>query len=113
MSAGGDTAMLTRRQLLKQAAQSGAVLALPSATRSARAEESTGVEVNDMQSQLNPTRVHRIVQPRSVQDLQTALRDAHRDGRAVSIAGGRHAMGGQQFGRDTILLDMQQYNRVV
>src|SRR5207245_6644141 len=31
----------------------------------------------------------------------------------VSIAGGRHAMGGQQFGEGTILLDTSQLNRVL
>ena len=31
----------------------------------------------------------------------------------MSVAGGRHAMGGQQFGRDTFLLDMRSFNRVV
>ena len=37
---------------------------------------------------------------------------ARKEGRALSIAGGRHSMGGQQFGRDTILLDMKQFKRV-
>ena len=33
-------------------------------------------------------------------------RDARADGRAISVAGGRHAMGGQQFGEGTTLIDM-------
>jgi FAD/FMN-containing dehydrogenase len=102
--------MLTRREMLERTAQVGAALALPSLGRAAEPE---GVEVNDVQSQLNATRVRRVVKPRSIDDLQAALADARRDGRAVCVAGGRHSMGGQQFGRDAVLLDMTQFNRVV
>lgn len=105
--------MLSRREMLKATAQLGAVIALPSSSQPACAAEPEGVEVNDVQSQLNATRVHRIVQPKSIDDLQATLIAAQRERRAVSVAGGRHAMGGQQFGRDTILLDMKPFNRVV
>lgn len=105
--------MPTRREFLKQTAQGGVALALPTYALAGRADEASGVEVNDVQSQLNATRVQRIVQPASVEAIQAALRDAQREERAVSVAGGRHAMGGQQFGRDTILLDMKRFNRVV
>jgi FAD/FMN-containing dehydrogenase len=102
--------MLTRREVLEKTAAVGAALALPSLGRAAEPE---GVEVNDVQSQLNATRVRRVVKPKSLDDLQAVLKDAGREGRAVCVAGGRHAMGGQQFGRDAILLDMTQFNRVV
>lgn len=105
--------MLTRRELLRKTAQLGAVIALPSQTSKGQADDSQGVVVNDAQSQLNPTRVHRIDRPNSLDDIQRVLRDAQGQGRAVSVAGGRHSMGGQQFGRDTILLDMKRFNRVV
>ncbi len=105
--------MPTRREFVKKATQWGAAIALPTHALYARADELPGIEVNDVQSQLNATLVRRIVQPRSVDAIQSALRDAQREGRAVSVAGGRHAMGGQQFGRDTILLDMKKFNRVV
>ncbi len=105
--------MPTRREFLKQTAQVGAAVALPVPALRSRAGEPAGVEVNDVQSQLNATRVHRVVQPTSLDAIQAALRDAQREGRAVSVAGGRHAMGGQQFGRDTILLDLKRFNRVV
>jgi FAD/FMN-containing dehydrogenase len=102
--------MLTRRELLERTTCLGAALALPALGQAAEPE---GVEVNDVQSQLNATRVNRVVQPTSVDAIQMALRDAQREGRAVSVAGGRHAMGGQQFGRDTLLLDMKKFNRVL
>lgn len=71
------------------------------------------IYVNDVQSQLNLTRVHRELAPTSVLELQTALRSARRSGIAVSVAGGRHSMGGQQFGEGTLLLDMRGMNRVL
>lgn len=104
--------MLTRRQILKHTAQAGVAFALPSALW-AQVADGEGVEVNDVQSQLNATRVNRIVKPKTVDEIQAALRDAIREGRAISIAGGKHAMGGQQFGHDGVLLDMKQFNRVI
>ena len=69
--------------------------------------------VNDIHSQLNPTQVRRVVRPTSVEDVRAAILDARTEGCAVSVAGGRHAMGGQQFGADTVLLDMRGLNRVL
>ena len=37
---------------------------------------------------------------------------AARAGRAVSVCGGRHAMGGQPFGTDTVLMDTRGLDRV-
>jgi FAD/FMN-containing dehydrogenase len=72
-----------------------------------------GQVVNDVHSRLNETRVNRIVTPGSVQEVQEIVAQARKEGRAISIAGGRHAMGGQQFGTDTILLDTGKLSRVV
>lgn len=69
--------------------------------------------VNDVHSQLNPTTVRRVVEPDSVDALQAAVRVARSEGAAVSIAGGRHAMGGQQFGTDTVLLDTTKLSRLL
>ena len=104
--------MLTWREVLKTTAQLGAALALPSLTLCGQAKQS-GVEVNDVQSQLNQTRVNRIVTPKSMEAIQAGLRDAARDARAVSVAGGRHAMGGQQFGTDMVLFDMKGFKRAL
>jgi FAD/FMN-containing dehydrogenase len=65
--------------------------------------------VNDIHSQLNRTRVSAIRRPRSIEELQSAIREKG----TFSVAGGRHAMGGQQFGSDTTLLDMGEMNRVL
>ena len=67
-----------------------------------------GVFVNDVHSRLNATRVARIEQPRSLDKLCRVVRDAD----AVSICGGRHAMGGQQFGAGTVLVDLSEHARI-
>ncbi len=85
----------------------------PTDSAAAVAGSSESVVVNDIHSQLNPTTVRRIVEPDSVGALQAALRDARSEGAPVSIAGGRHAMGGQQFGTDTVLLDTSGLSRVL
>jgi FAD/FMN-containing dehydrogenase len=69
--------------------------------------------VNDIHPQLNRTRVSRILRPTTVKELQTAVLTAKSTNKPLSIAGGRHAMGGQQFGADTILIDMTGLNKIV
>jgi len=69
--------------------------------------------VNDVHSRLNETTVSRVVQVETVQELQQVIRSSAATGQQISIAGGRHAMGGQQFGTGTVLLDMSRLCRVV
>jgi FAD/FMN-containing dehydrogenase len=69
--------------------------------------------VNDVHSRLNETRIDRIVPVDSVDAVVREVRAAGAEGRAVSIAGSRHAMGGQQFGTGLVLLDMQPMRRVL
>jgi FAD/FMN-containing dehydrogenase len=73
----------------------------------------SNVVVNDVHSQLNETRVGRIVEPRTLEALQAVVRRARAAGVAVSVAGGRHAMGGQQFAANGLLVDMRRMNRVL
>jgi len=99
-----------RRSFLKAAgllalSHSGCVARLP--------KEHGGILVNDIHSQLNPTRVARIVTADSLEAVREALRSARREGRALSIAGGRHAMGAQQFATDSVLLDMRGMKRAL
>lgn len=72
-----------------------------------------GAIVNDVHSQLNRTRVREVVAPESLADVQAIVRAAKESGVGVSVAGARHAMGGQQFGTDTLLVDMSRMNRVL
>jgi FAD/FMN-containing dehydrogenase len=75
--------------------------------------DSAPATVNDIHSQLNATHVNRIVKPTSAYDLSRIVAEARSRGIPISIAGGRHSMGGQQFGTDTILVDMTGMNRVI
>jgi FAD/FMN-containing dehydrogenase len=79
---------------------------------SAIPDRAAGLLVNDVHAQLNPTRVAAIVTPATRDEVSAALAGARSSGRSVAIAGGRHAMGGQQFATDGLLLDMRGLNRV-
>src|SRR5262245_50912527 len=68
---------------------------------------------NDLHSQLNATRVSGIVAPAALDDIRAAVRRARSGNRAVCVAGGRHAMGAQQFASDGVLLDVRRLTRVL
>jgi FAD/FMN-containing dehydrogenase len=102
--------MFTRRGLLKAA---GLAALCPCATSCRLTPGSKGPIVNDVHSQLNPTQVREIVTPGSLEAVQKAIRSARESGTAVCVAGGRHAMGGQQFGTDAVLLDVTKLNQVL
>lgn len=99
--------MYDRRQFLKI---SGVALARPGIGTS---DQPGGIVVNDIHSRLNPTRVHRIVQPASLEAVQNTINLARREHRAVCIAGSRHAMGAQPFATDGILIDIRKLDRVL
>jgi len=69
--------------------------------------------VNDIHSKLNRTKVCQIVKPESAEDIQRTVKKAKSAGKSISVAGGFHAMGGQQFLTGGILLDMSEMNRVL
>jgi FAD/FMN-containing dehydrogenase len=69
--------------------------------------------VNDLHSGLNATQVAQIHEPRSAEDVQRVVGAAAVAGKKVTVCGGRHAMGGQQFGTDAVLIDMALMNKVV
>ena len=101
--------MLNRRDFLKAA---GLLALLPSGCLH-QTSEPTGTVVNDIQSQLNPTRVDHIVSVDSVEAIRMTVDSARREAKAVCIAGGRHAMGAQQFGTGAVLVDTTRLNRVL
>jgi FAD/FMN-containing dehydrogenase len=69
--------------------------------------------LNDIQSHLNETRVANVLRPTSVAEVATIVGLARRTGRAISVSGGRHAMGTQQFGTDTLHIDITGLDRVL
>ena len=101
--------MISRREFI-----AGAVaLAVASRAQVRLAPDSESILVNDIHSQLNSTRVLEVLQPRSLEDVQTIIRGARKDRKLISVAGGRHAMGGQQFGTDTLLIDIRKLSRAL
>jgi FAD/FMN-containing dehydrogenase len=80
---------------------------------SAIPEHDAGVLVNDVHSQLNGTRVASIVKPHTLDELRRVIVEAKAAGQSLSIAGGRHAMGGQQFVEAGVLIDTRAMNRVL
>src|SRR6267378_1240739 len=101
--------MISRREFM-----AGSVATLVASSASGRlAPEPESILVNDIHSQLNSTRVLGILQPQSLEDVQSIVRTARKDRKLISVAGGRHAMGGQQFGTDTLLVDIRKQNRVL
>jgi FAD/FMN-containing dehydrogenase len=99
--------MLTRRGFLDLSA--GSLLA--TAIRPARATARSWL--NDVHSGLNRTPVQGVLRPGSPEQLQALVRDAGRGRRALSVAGARHAMGGQQFLTDGWVVDMAAMDRVL
>lgn len=69
--------------------------------------------VNDLHSELNPSMVQQVITAGTAGEVQEAVRLAARCGRKVSICGGRHAMGGQQFASDSLLIDTASLNQVI
>jgi FAD/FMN-containing dehydrogenase len=69
--------------------------------------------VNDVHSRLNATRVARLHRPRSVDEVRALVLRAAQEGLPVSVCGGRHAMGGQQFGTGAVQLDLSAMGRVL
>jgi FAD/FMN-containing dehydrogenase len=69
--------------------------------------------VNDVHSRLNATTVDDVLPVDSLESIGRALGRARAARKPVSIAGGRHAMGGQQFCSGGILLDTRPLSRVL
>lgn len=68
--------------------------------------------VNDVHTRLNATRVRAVVDVRTIADARNVIRGAGPND-AICIAGGRHAMGGQQFAENGLLLDTRRFDRVL
>jgi len=69
--------------------------------------------VNDVHSALNSTLVREAIDVRSIGDIRGAVLRARRQGLSLAICGGRHAMGGQQFATDALLLDTRTMRQVL
>lgn len=71
------------------------------------------VIVNDIHSELNASKVHDVVTIDSLEALRAGIMHSHTSGIPVTAAGGRYAMGGQQFCEGGLLLDTRRMNRIL
>src|SRR3989344_4361530 len=69
--------------------------------------------VNDFHSNLNLTKVSNVVYVKSKEDIIEIVLSARRGGKSISVSGGRHSMGGQQFGSNMILVDITKMNKIL
>jgi FAD/FMN-containing dehydrogenase len=69
--------------------------------------------LNDVHSQLNETEVLQVVRPQTLAEIQEIVREGREKKTPISVAGGRHAMGGQQFAVESLHLDTTGLNRVL
>jgi FAD/FMN-containing dehydrogenase len=80
---------------------------------SARFQRDRGVSCNDVHSRLNLSEARQTVVPSSIAEVAETLSRARKRGWQVAIAGGLHAMGGQQFCKGGLVLDTRGLNRVL
>lgn len=78
-----------------------------------RRDRPRATRVNDIHSELNPTDVAEVVAVDSLDVIRQAVVRAGEANQPVAIAGGRHAMGGQQFRSGGVLLDTRPLDRVL
>ncbi|HVJ22778.1 MAG TPA: FAD-dependent oxidoreductase, partial [Burkholderiales bacterium] len=55
----------------------------------------------------------RIVQPDTLDGVRNAIKAAQKEEKAVCFSGARHAMGGQQFLTDGLMIDTRKMSRVL
>ena len=78
-----------------------------------RSRHTRGLQLNDVHSKLNATTVRESVNVGNAGDVIAALDYARQLNLPTAVCAGRHAMGGQQFATDGIVLDMNGMDRVL
>lgn len=74
--------------------------------------ETSAEVVNDF-SRLNPIEVDRVISVESIDDILEVLEFARKNSSKVSIAGKRNSQGGHTARKDAIVLNMENYNKVL
>ena len=106
--------MFRRRDFLKLATLAWPSSVFPQALKKDKKDKPPpGILVNDVHSQLNSSRVWRIVTPDTLEGIRAAMRAAQKEEKAICISGARHAMGGQQSLHDGLMIDTRRMNRVL
>ncbi|MBP9855028.1 MAG: FAD-binding oxidoreductase [Candidatus Omnitrophica bacterium] len=73
----------------------------------------SGVTLNDVHSQLNATLVDHVFYPKNTDDVVNIILKAKKEKKSISISGGKHAMGGQQFGVGTLHISLSEMTDVL
>jgi FAD/FMN-containing dehydrogenase len=94
---------LTRRDF------AAASLAITAAACSPRGDGAAADTINDI-TQLNPIRVSRVVEPRTIEDIAAIVAD---NAGPISIGGGRYSQGGQTACDGALFIDMRAFNRIL
>ncbi len=69
--------------------------------------------VNDTHSKLNPTLLKKRIEAKTTLELLAQVKRSAKQNEKICIAGGRHAMGGQQFKQNGVLIDMSSLNKIL
>jgi hypothetical protein len=96
--------MISRREFLEMTAKLSGAAVLTGCAQPSRTHD--GIVVNGVHSGLNATRVRDVHRSTSAEMLRAAIRTARDNGYRITIAGGRHATGGQQFADGGTFVDM-------
>jgi FAD/FMN-containing dehydrogenase len=78
-----------------------------------RGQRPTAAALNDVHARLNPTRPAVYRRVGGMAEVFDALAQAERQRLSIALAGGRHAMGGQQFLNAGCVLDLRGLNRIL
>ncbi|HSG94764.1 MAG TPA: FAD-dependent oxidoreductase, partial [Afifellaceae bacterium] len=104
--------MVTRRKFVLGAGAAAAMPLRGLSAQTAKTAAEDALAVNDVHSKLNSTRLHGLEKPATLEELRAAIVRARAGGRTICIAGGRHAMGGQQFLADGVMIDTRDLRKV-
>ncbi|MDR6552076.1 FAD-binding oxidoreductase [Paenibacillus qinlingensis] len=64
-------------------------------------------------SKLRPVKIERVVPAKEIKQLQEIVKEAREKGLKIAIAGQRHSQGGHTYYKDSIVLDMTPFNKVL
>ncbi|MGG3801733.1 FAD-binding oxidoreductase [Metabacillus fastidiosus] len=62
---------------------------------------------------LLPERVERVVKVENRTELQKIVKQANKNGQQISVAGLQHSQGGHTYYKDSVVLDMRTFNRIL
>ncbi|WP_226666416.1 FAD-binding oxidoreductase [Metabacillus litoralis] len=62
---------------------------------------------------LLPEKIQRVVKAENRIQLQEIVRDANKTGKKISVAGLQHSQGGHTYYKDSVVLDMKTFNKVL